>query len=382
MRKKEIIPHTFGSLAGGGTGRFFLILGTQVVAVVLAVVISLHFAHPPHQPSLVAATAPRCETPETVVKEQHQCPLCAPCIPARVMEPPVPVCPACPAPSVSMSGSRSSALVHGHLDSDDIIFSGARIARIHLQPPIYLALRPPGDLISDFLYADAQWEPHIALYVMAVRDAAFAAGRGCVVLDVGANMGIHGIYAARLGCRSILFEAQQQLGTLIEMSILLNNVADRVTLVNRPVWDQKLKLYYVPEKSNEGATKMSTQPTGREGELSVESVRVDSVVELDLDVDFVKLDVEHSELQALKSMSGLLASHKIRLIVAETWSWQIDVVKYMTSLGYVARLVTANSITLDPVNDLLITPENFDTLFVDDKVNYKDFWYTPMHVAA
>lgn len=149
----------------------------------------------------------------------------------------------------------------------------------------------------------------------------------------------------------------------------MNGLESNVRLINRPVWDVPLKLYYTTNLANEGGTNMYTEPRGDEREVSVDSVRVDDWV--DEDIDFVKVDVEHSELHVLKSMENLLRNRRVNMILVESWKDQVDVFDYLVSFGYQPRRILG----IDPdFTSPVLTREMFLDLFAKND-GYEDLYY-------
>jgi FkbM family methyltransferase len=63
--------------------------------------------------------------------------------------------------------------------------------------------------------------------------------RGAVLWDVGANIGLYSCYAAKArGCRVIAFEPSVFNLELLARNIFLNDLADRVTIVSLPLFEQ------------------------------------------------------------------------------------------------------------------------------------------------
>ncbi len=141
---------------------------------------------------------------------------------------------------------------------------------------------------------------------------------GTVVLDVGANIGIYTLLAAKRGARVFSIEADPDNARDLRRHVEINGFADRVTVFEMAATDraQTLKLYRSPR--NSGGSTLFGSNHGL-AEVSVEGRTIDS---LNLPpIDVCKMDVEGAEPVALKGMSDTLArSPKLKLLI----EWNTD----------------------------------------------------------
>jgi FkbM family methyltransferase len=119
--------------------------------------------------------------------------------------------------------------------------------------------------------------------------------------DVGANIGIYTIAAARRGARVTSYEPNPETAVLLRRNVALNGVSDRVTIHEVAV-----------------AATPGTLPFKSEGTLNW-AARVDwaggfdvQAATLEGSFDVVKIDVEGYELEVLKGAAPLLADHESR----------------------------------------------------------------------
>ena len=190
----------------------------------------------------------------------------------------------------------------------------------------------PGDIVSDSLAVDGFWEPELVDVFAAILKEKTSKQRSCLFLDVGANLGVHAVYMARLGCRVIAFEMQPKLADLMRTSLYLNGLDDRVTLINQPVYDIPKTLYFVPIPGNLGGTNVYESRTGRSNEVAKEAVRIDDVVKER--IDLMKIDVEGAEIHALRSMSNLFAKNLVGDIFIEIWGSYHEPVNFLFEQGF------------------------------------------------
>jgi FkbM family methyltransferase len=131
---------------------------------------------------------------------------------------------------------------------------------------------------------------------------------GQVVLDLGAHIGTFALTAAAAGCRVIAFEASPRNVALLRASIAANQFGDRVKIVAAAV-----------SNHNGTAAFCSNGPWGhlataqvKDASAPVPAVRVDDALAgLEMPrADFLKMDIEGSEIDALTGMQALLGGNE------------------------------------------------------------------------
>jgi FkbM family methyltransferase len=131
--------------------------------------------------------------------------------------------------------------------------------------------------------------------------------------------GDFGLYAAACGCQVFIFEVQPRMVELIRTSIALNNFStSRVHIMQNAVSD-------LPSNSNltfsieGGLTKVS------EGSLHVPTIRLDDVEwPPGSSILLLKVDVEGSELNVLRSAEKLFREKRIHHLIFEYTAWWTD----------------------------------------------------------
>lgn len=140
---------------------------------------------------------------------------------------------------------------------------------------------------------------------------------GCAVLDVGANMGIYTLLAAKRGAKVFALEADPQNVELLRHHVHLNGFDDRVTILHMAASDRDRPLTLFRSPGNSGHSNLF------EG---VESVLVPgkTIDSLGLPpIDVCKMDIEGAEMMALSGMRDTISgSPRMKLLV-----------EYNTSLG-------------------------------------------------
>lgn len=151
-----------------------------------------------------------------------------------------------------------------------------------------------------------------------------------VTLDLGANLGAFSLYAASLGRTVYSFEMQPDVCRLLEMSRRMNGY-DKMIVHNAALWSESGKeLSFTPLKGNRGGTQISSD---LEGATKMQSIRVDEFIK-DMDVFFLKIDVENAEEQVLKGMDSHLTKGRVRHLVIETRKNQIHIMRWLYEIGF------------------------------------------------
>jgi FkbM family methyltransferase len=135
---------------------------------------------------------------------------------------------------------------------------------------------------------------------------------GDVVIDVGANIGNHTVYFAKVaGCRVAAFEAHPVVFGFLQDNVRLNGLEGRVDAYHLAVSDAEGRVSMVAELDNNlGATRF-----GMDADGTVRAVRLDDM-DLPHPVRLMKIDVEGMEVEVLRGAHDLIARDR-PLIVCE-----------------------------------------------------------------
>ncbi|MBL6082589.1 FkbM family methyltransferase [Belnapia sp. T18] len=146
-----------------------------------------------------------------------------------------------------------------------------------------------------------------------------------IVFDVGANVGTHTMALARMAAKGAVysFEAQPDMSTILEFNILLNSLGNVHSL--RAVCADKagsipIKISY-SGSGNFGAFRIDDIPkrkkilsiwpfSRRQVFDEVVKIRLDDMLDVVPKVDFIKIDIEGMELQAIKGAAGLIKRYR------------------------------------------------------------------------
>jgi FkbM family methyltransferase len=182
---------------------------------------------------------------------------------------------------------------------------------------------------------------------------------GQKVLDLGAHIGTFSLFAAALGCQVVSVEASPRNAALLRHSAHVNGfVAQRV--VSAAVSDHVGRLEFVQA----GSYGMVANPKVGHPTISVSAVTVDKLLH-DVgweSVDFVKMDVEGSEVAALRGMSRLLSREDAPPILYESNAYTLNLFKetparlmaLLEEYGYRCYLVDVNRLVRVRADELQI----------------------------
>ena len=159
-----------------------------------------------------------------------------------------------------------------------------------------------------------------------------------VVYDVGANIGFFALLAARLvGPRGIVFafEPDPDNSSRLQENIEANSLM-HVRVVRSPIWSYNTSVFFA--RSSDHSTRLvgsvRTPRVGTEG-FYEQAVTLDDFAKHHPAPDFIKMDIEGGEMQALAGACGLFTRAKPRLLLeVHTREAQEYSEKWLEEQGY------------------------------------------------
>lgn len=223
------------------------------------------------------------------------------------------------------------------------------------------------------------WESHIRFAMQIVLPL------GGVYVDVGANIGVHALYAANLvGVKGqvLAFEPHPLTQSICHQNLEINGLLDRVTLSDLALSDkhgQTVDFEYFPQHPAMSGFKTCTDRQqkfhGTVERIQVQTTTLDEVVRTRLRrPDLVKIDVEGFEVLVLQGARELLASSKDTCYLIE-YEKQLtisvlgrdpisEIYDLFASFGYRPIVVGNDSRLVALSRDELVTQAGGDYLFV------------------
>lgn len=141
--------------------------------------------------------------------------------------------------------------------------------------------------------------------------------QGDVVIDAGANYGIFTAFACQRGAMVHAFEPIKTTTHLLKETIAINNIEDRVILVEKGLGAQTQQIEMVQFDENLAASTYVNDRNVSGKKINVEVVSLDEyVMQCSLSkVDFIKSDIEGAERDLLRGAQMVLKKYKPRLAI-------------------------------------------------------------------
>ncbi len=199
--------------------------------------------------------------------------------------------------------------------------------RVLVKGPLGVRLLCPAEDISIVpeLVVDGTYEPDFVDFLASFLRP------GMTFVDVGANLGLFTIIAARLvgsGGRVVGYECNPDLLVFLEQNAAMNWVQDRVTIVPRAAGrSRQVVSFHAPTEMKGGGSTVlaladrTARSAGRSVEVEVEDL--DSSLSGLGFVDVMKIDVEGGEADVLAGMEKLIVDKRVGLIALE---YMLDVI--------------------------------------------------------
>lgn len=167
------------------------------------------------------------------------------------------------------------------------------------------------DPISEAILND---RPNPSLYLLRLMLSCIQPGD--VVLDLGAHIGSFALAAAARGCRVIAVEASPDNANLIRESIRVNQWSDRCQVIHAAVSDRDGELAFTSYGPWGHVWNAQTDMPAK----SVPAIRVDTLLQQHgcERLDFIKMDVEGSEVAALSGAAKWVARQDAPRILYES----------------------------------------------------------------
>lgn len=161
-----------------------------------------------------------------------------------------------------------------------------------------LYLHPKGDVVCDNIAQGIPAEEHLVYYFNKFIKPTD------IIVEGGVYVGLHTVRFSQLANKGHVysFEASKRNFDLTQLTLINNNITN-VSLYNKALYS-KVGNIYLSESWTPDQDSITDSPTNK----IVECVTIDS---LKLPkVDFIKLDIEGGELEALKGSINTIMSHK------------------------------------------------------------------------
>jgi FkbM family methyltransferase len=142
---------------------------------------------------------------------------------------------------------------------------------------------------------------------------------GDIVLDAGAHVGMFARTALAAGAKKVIaFEITPRSLECLRRNLAREIADGRVLVLEKGVWHEEGTLPLVIVEKCSACSHVGTRTSGTTTAINVPLITIDRAVdELKLDrVDFIKLDIENAEANALRGAQRTLAKYRPRVAVA------------------------------------------------------------------
>ena len=172
---------------------------------------------------------------------------------------------------------------------------------------------------------------------------------GMVFYDLGANIGLFSLLAARLvgaGGKVFSFEPDVSVAARLRQNVARNGF-ENVTVVEAGVWSSSGDMNFIPADSSSpdhGLGRFATGDSGQAGSLT-KCISLDDFIETAPPPDAIKCDVEGAEVEVFRGAEELLEAHR-PWIVCEIHSPAKEAAlrTHLGGLGYHLEAVDANHV--------------------------------------
>jgi FkbM family methyltransferase len=176
---------------------------------------------------------------------------------------------------------------------------------------------------------------------------------GMILYDLGANIGLFSLLAARLvgaGGKVFSFEPDASIAVRLRRNIARNRF-ENVTVIEAGVWSTTGDMKFITLDSSSpdhGLGRLASGTSGATGALT-KSVALDDFIKTAPPPDAIKCDVEGAEVEVFRGAEGLLKAHR-PWIVCEIHSPANEAAlrTHLGGLGYQLEAVDANHLLAIP----------------------------------
>ena len=201
-------------------------------------------------------------------------------------------------------------------------------------------------------------EVHIVLQLLETRREHY--GDGVVAIDGGANLGVHTIEWARLmhGWGEVLaIEAQERIFYALAGNITLNNCFNARALwaalgTEKGSIEVPIPNYFVPSSFGSLEIKQRSNNEFIGQKIDYEGGKTSTTQMLSIDslqlqrLDFLKIDIEGMEIEALQGAEESLKNLKPQLLIEKIKSNEQDILHFVSNLGYAVYPVGGNFLAI------------------------------------
>lgn len=221
-------------------------------------------------------------------------------------------------------------------------------------------------MVSDDLYLENmpdEFEPYMTKLFSRLI------GKDDFVVDIGANIGMTGILFGELAAKAVCFEASPSTYALLEENVK-NSGLSNVAPVNLGIGSKKMNSTITFSSNNRSGGFVSDKIQPEKGHTTeqIQIVKLDAVYKDYLDkIDFIKLDIEGFEMDAIKGMSAVLKKFQ-PTIVLELNHWCLNAFRRITIPDFFDFLKEIFPVVLaydssGEIRDIKVADEEYEVMY-------------------
>lgn len=207
----------------------------------------------------------------------------------------------------------------------------------------------PGDVLSDVVAFTGIHEPELTRRIITLGR------KGGMMIDIGANLGYFSLLwaSANPSNQAIAIEAAPRNVEILRKNVEQNGLANSIQIVPCAAAAKTGKLYFdLGPEDQRGWGGIS--PNGDGNQIEVAAVRVDELVNSDVNISILKVDTEGADAWALMGCERLLKNKSVNEIWFEQNKPRMDqlgipanaALEYLESVGYTCKAHNNPSDTL------------------------------------
>jgi FkbM family methyltransferase len=161
---------------------------------------------------------------------------------------------------------------------------------------------------------------------------------GDIFIDVGANIGIYSIHAAKkVGPKGRVFAIEPSKGatTHLRENVRLNNLSDTITVVNAAASEKSGKLFLSGNPDQWNSLQLSPSPPGEEIQVTTIDEIISFHSNINSSVKCIKIDAEGAETEILNGSEKTLHNHHPIVVFENIFkNTQNQTATFLKFLGY------------------------------------------------
>lgn len=184
---------------------------------------------------------------------------------------------------------------------------------------ITMYLNSSDGIVSYVLFMNKVWEPFETFLVKSFLKS------NSIFVDIGAHVGYYSLIASSIAKNGKVFSFEPEIENynILEKNVRVNNFSN-IQLYNHAVSDKnKVVNLYLSKTYNTGDNRLFDDDfdgmSGKHKSVKVKSVSLDNFLNNHLKADIIKMDIQGSEMLALKGMRKLLRRTEKLVVFTEFW---------------------------------------------------------------